>query len=139
MFEQSLLLPAAAVGLSTSGAIARAIDASIGEILDMPFVLAARSRGIPPKRIIVRHALPVALIPVLDVLAVQFGYLLAGTIVAETVFARQGLGRLLLSAVLNKDFPIVQGVVAVNAFFYLAFNFVADILRGVLDPRIRFE
>lgn len=136
---QSLLLPATAVGMSTAGAIARAVDAILSDVLDMPFVLAARSRGFPPKRIILRHALPVAIVPILDIVAVQFGYLLAGTIVVETVFARKGLGRLLLSAVLNKDLPVVQSVVAVNAFFYLAFNIVADVLRGVLDPRIRYE
>jgi peptide/nickel transport system permease protein len=136
---QSLILPALAVGLSTSGAIARAVDAAVSDVMDFPFILAARARGLPRNKIIWQHALPVALAPILDIVSVQFGYLLAGTIVAETVFARQGLGRLLLVAVLNKDLPLVQGVVAVNAFFYIVFSIIADVLRGSVDPRIRFE
>ena len=134
----SLILPAIAVGLSASGAIARAVDAALADVMNMPFILAARARGLRQSKIVWRHALPVALLPILDVLSVQFGYLIAGTIIAETVFARQGLGRLLLAAVVNKDLPVVQGVITINAFFYIAFNLLSDVLRGLIDPRIRF-
>jgi peptide/nickel transport system permease protein len=132
-----LLLPAAAVGLSGAGGIARVVEAGIGDQMDQPFVHLASAKGLRRSRVMVRHALRVGLLPALDAIALQLGYLFGGAVITEAVFARQGIGRLLLLAVLDKDLPLVQGIVILSVVVYTVVNFVADISHALLDPRLR--
>lgn len=133
-----LVLPALVVGLSVAGGIARAVDAGVGDALTQPFMRAVRAKGLMPLAALWKHALRVGLLPVLDVVALQFGFLLGGTMITESLFARQGLGRVMLSAVLNKDLPVVLGVVVLAAAVYGFLNLAADVVRAWLDPRIHF-
>jgi peptide/nickel transport system permease protein len=133
----SLLMPSAVVGLSLSGAVARATDAGIRSALEQPFVLAAKAKGLNRALAVRRHALRVGLLPLLNIIAGQFGFLLSGTIIAESFFARPGLGRLLLSAVLTHDVPVVQALTMLSCAIYITLNMLADILHFVFDPRIR--
>jgi peptide/nickel transport system permease protein len=107
------------------------------EVLDSRFVLAARARGLPERRVLWRHALPNALLPAITVLAIDAGLLIGGIVVAETVFAYPGLGRLLVYAIERHDLPLLQvGMMVVTAIYALA-NFVAELLYAALNPRIR--
>jgi ABC-type dipeptide/oligopeptide/nickel transport system permease component len=132
-----LIMPALVVGLSTSGGIARTVEAGVGEALRQPFMRLARAKGLTRAGATIRHALRVGLLPTLDIVALQFGFLLGGAVVTEAVFARQGLGRLLLFAVLDKDLPVVQGIVVLSAILYTVLNALSDIAKAALDPRIR--
>lgn len=134
----SYVLPTLALGLSRSAFLARVVRRSVRDELSKPYVEGARSLGISGRRLIVGEVLPNALLPTITVAAVQFGYLLGGAIVVEQVFSMPGLGRLLLTAVSQRDFPVVQaGVLFIAAGFSLI-NFCADVLYEVLNPRIRY-
>lgn len=135
----SLVLPALALGLSGSGAIARITSASLREVQTFSFVLVAHAKGLSARRVLNRHTLPVALMPILTVIALQFGFLLGGAVVTESLFARPGLGGLLVDAVLRKDLPIVQGVVLLSALVYSLLSFTTDVVHAWLDPRIALE
>lgn len=132
-----LVLPALVVGLNASAGIARTVEAGVGQVRDELFMLLAKAKGLSEWQAIVRHALRVGLLPTLDIAALQFGFLLGGAVVTEIVFARQGLGRLLLFAVLDKDLPVVQGIVVLSAVVYGLLNLAADIGKASLDPRTR--
>ncbi|TVQ25451.1 MAG: ABC transporter permease [Spirochaetaceae bacterium] len=134
----SYVLPTVALGLSRSAFLARVVRRSVRDELSKPYVEGARSLGISGRRLIVGEVLPNALLPTITIAAVQFGYLLGGAIVVEQVFSMPGLGRLILNAVSQRDFPVVQaGVVFVAAAFSLI-NFFADVLYSLLNPRIRY-
>jgi peptide/nickel transport system permease protein len=132
-----LVLPTGAIGLTISGAIARTVDAGLRSSLEQPYVLAAQAKGLSRLGAVWHHVLPVGLLPLLDVTAAQFGFLLSGTVIAESLFARPGLGRLLLSAVLNQDVPVVQAVTILTCGIFITLNLGADLVHGALDPRIR--
>ncbi len=132
-----LVLPATVLGLTSAGAIARLTRAGLLDVLTERFVTVARSKGLPNTLILARHVWPVALPPVLAILALQFGFLLGGAAVTEVVFARQGLGRLVVDSVMSQDLPVVQGIVILSAAVYSLVNLVADTLHWVLDPRVR--
>jgi len=107
------------------------------EVLDSRYVLAARARGLPERKVLWRHALPNALLPAITVLAIDAGLLIGGIVVVETVFAYPGLGRLLVYAIERHDLPLLQvGMMVVTAIYALA-NFIAELLYAVLNPRIR--
>jgi len=125
------------LGFSSAGAVARVTRGSMVDIMQRPYILVARSRGLPPPAILLRHVFRVALLPVITVIGLQFGFLIGGTVVTETIFARQGLGRLVVDAILRKDLPVVMGTVLLGVIGYLAVNLVADLLSGALDPRVR--
>jgi peptide/nickel transport system permease protein len=133
-----LVLPAITLGLGAAAILARLTRSSMLEVLRQEHVVTARAKGLTEWVVIVRHALKNALIPVVTIFGLQFGQLLAGTFVVETVFARPGLGRLVIDGILNKDLPVVQGVVLVVAVSYVLVNLVVDLLYAVLDPRIRY-
>jgi peptide/nickel transport system permease protein len=135
----ALILPAAVIGFSAAGPIARTIDAGLRGVLRQPFLLVARAKGLTASQTMWRHALRVGLLPTLDVIAIQSGYLLGGAVITENVFARQGVGRLLLSAVLNQDLPVVQAAVILTATVYIVLNLLADTLHSVFDPRIPYQ
>jgi peptide/nickel transport system permease protein len=132
-----LLLPAATIGLNYSAVIARLVRSSLLEVLGNGYIATARAKGLSEWGVTLKHALGNALIPVTTIIGVQLGNLLAGTIIVETVFARRGMGRLAVTAVLDKDYPLIQGVVLVSALGYVLTNLVVDLSYAALDPRIR--
>ncbi len=132
-----LILPATVLGLASAGAIARLTRASLLDVMTEAHVTVARSKGLTGWLVLARHVWPVALPPVLAMIALQFGFLLGGAAVTEAVFARQGLGRLAVEAVLAQDLPVVQGVVLLSAVVYSLVNLAADALHWRLDPRVR--
>ncbi len=136
---ERLVLPAAVLGLGSAAAIARLVRSSLLEILHQDYVRTARAKGLSGSVVTFRHALRNALIPTVTVIGLQIGTLLGGTVVIETIFARQGLGRLAVESILAKDFPVVQGTVLLSAVIYLAINLVVDLSYAVLDPRIRHD
>ncbi len=132
-----LILPALTLGFSLSGSIARLVRVQVVEILRMPFILAAQARGVPLWRIFLIHILRPAAGPVVALIALQFGFLLGGAVVTESVFAREGLGRLTVQAILWRDLPVVRGVALVGALAYLLTSLLADLCHAWLDPRLR--
>ncbi len=132
-----LLLPALVLGWSLAGGLARLARDRLLDVMNQPFIVAARARGIPRWRIVGRHAARVALPTVLTMLALQVGFLLGGTVITETLFARRGLGRVAVQAVIDQDLPVVQGVVLLAAVTYTLANLSADLAHLWLDPRLR--
>jgi len=132
-----LVLPALVLGFALSGSVARLVRARVVEVMAEPFVLAARARGLPSWRVLFVHVLRAALAPALTVVALQFGFLLGGTVVTESVFARRGLGKLAVEAIRWRDLPVVRGVVVFGALAYLLVNLAADLAQAWLDPRLR--
>ena len=135
---ERLVLPALALGLRAAATIARLTRASMLEILNQDYITTARAKGLAGRIVIMRHALKNALIPVVTIVGLQFGNLMAGAVIIETVFARQGVGRLAVDAIRMKDFPMVQGTVLFAATAYVLANLLVDISYAWLDPRIRF-
>jgi peptide/nickel transport system permease protein len=135
----SIILPAIALGLLPAATIARLVRSSMLEVLRQEYMVTARAKGAPEWAVLIRHGLKNALIPTITVIGLQVGALLSGAVLAETVFARQGLGRLTVTAILRKDFPLVQGCVLVAAFCYVFVNLLVDISYAWFDPRVRNE
>ncbi|HEX5505148.1 MAG TPA: nickel ABC transporter permease [Thermomicrobiales bacterium] len=134
---RSLVLPAFTLGIVGASVLARLTRSSMLEVLRHDYVQTARAKGLAERAVIVRHAFRNALIPVITVIGIQFGHLLAGTVIIEAVFARPGVGSLAIRAIQARDFPLVQGIVLFYAALYVLTNLVVDLLYGVLDPRIR--
>ena len=132
-----LVLPTVVLGVALSGSIARMVRARVGEVISEPFVTVARGLGVPNRRVLLTHILRPALAPVITVVALQFGFLMGGAVVTETVFSRRGLGRLALEAVTWRDLPVVQGIVVASALAYVLVNLAADLAHAWLDPRLR--
>ena len=132
-----LVLPAVTLGMIASAIIARLTRSSMLEVLGQDYVRTARAKGLAWWGVVVRHALKNALIPVITIFGLQFGNLLAGAVIVETVFSRPGLGRLIVGGILAKDFPLVQGAVLFVATGYVLINALVDIAYGFVDPRIR--
>ncbi len=133
----TLVLPAVVLGSALAARLTRMIRASAIEVLRRDYVVAARARGVSERRILTRYVLRNALIPVVTVLGMQLAALLAGTIVTEKVFARPGIGTLLLEAIAKRDYALVQGCVIVVALGYVLVNLAVDILYTAIDPRVR--
>ena len=133
----SMILPAVALGLGAAGLIARLVRSSMLEVLRAEYIVTARSKGLREAPVIVGHALRNALIPLVTIIGLQIGNLLSGAVVVETVFARQGIGSMLIKGIIQKDFPLVQGLILFIAVVYIGINIVIDILYGVIDPRVR--
>jgi len=135
----ALILPSIVVGSFAVGDIARLVRSSIVEIRNEDYIRTARAKGLPERRVILRHALRNALIPVVTLIGLQLGLFVGGGVITETVFARQGIGKLLVDAILEKDYPVVQAIIMLVTAAYIAANFVVDLLYAVLDPRIRYS
>ncbi len=133
-----LVLPSVTLGMIASAIIARLTRSSMLEVLGQDYVRTARAKGLAWWGVVVRHALKNALIPVITIFGLQFGNLLAGAVIVETVFSRPGLGRLIVGGILAKDFPLVQGTVLFVATAYVMINVLVDIAYAFVDPRIRF-
>jgi ABC-type dipeptide/oligopeptide/nickel transport system permease component len=132
-----LVLPALTLALGTSGLIARLVRSAVLEVLRMDYVTTARAKGLAERLVISRHVLRNALIPVVTMVGLQFGRLLSGTVIIETVFARQGIGWLTVDAILERDMPLVQGAVLLFAVVYVLSNLAVDLSYALIDPRIR--
>ena len=132
-----LVMPGVTLGMIASAIIARLTRSSMLEVLGQDYVRTARAKGLGCWSVVVRHALRNALIPVMTVFGLQFGNLLAGAVIVETVFSRPGLGRLIVGGILAKDFPLVQGTVLFVAAAYVLINVVVDMAYAFVDPRIR--
>ena len=136
---ERLLMPAIALGLFATAVIARVARSSMLEVLGQEYVRTARAKGLRERAVVVRHALRNALIPIMTMVGLQAGILLSGSVVVETVFSRQGLGRLIVTGILAKDFPLVQGAVLFTAVMYVLLNLVVDVAYIWADPRIYYE
>ena len=134
-----LVLPAISLGAALAAILARMTRATLLEELREPYVYAARARGASRVRAVVRHAFRNSLIPVVTLVGLQFGAVLTGAVITETVFAWPGIGRLLIQSIGFRDYPLVQGCILLIAVTYVAMNLVTDLVYGVLDPRIRYE
>ncbi len=132
-----LVLPAVTLGTFFSGLVARIIRSSLLEVLDQDYIKAARAKGVRQSALVYRHALANALIPVVTVIGLQFGTLLGGAVLTETVFAIPGLGRLTVSAILIRDYQVVQGAILLGVLFVVAINLAVDVAYGFLNPKIR--
>jgi ABC-type dipeptide/oligopeptide/nickel transport system permease component len=134
-----LVLPAITLGANSTAIIARMTRSSMLEVIRLDYIRTARAKGLSEKVVISRHALKNALIPVVTVIGLQTGTLLGGAVLTEIVFAWPGIGRLLVEAILSRDYPVVQGVVLVVATMFIFVNLIVDILYSYLDPRIRYH
>jgi ABC-type dipeptide/oligopeptide/nickel transport system permease component len=134
---QHLILPAVALGAASIGLVARLVRSSMLEVLRQEYMVTARSKGLGALSVHVGHGLRNSLIPVITIVGLQIGNLLAGAVVIETVFARQGIGRLLIGAIQQKDYPLVQGAVLFVTVSYVIVNVFVDWVYAVVDPRIR--
>lgn len=132
----SLVMPAVALALPAAAVIARMTRATLAEVLAQDYVRTARAKGLLERVVTYKHALRNALIPTVTIIGLQFGALIGGAVIVESVFARPGLGRLAVNAILTRDFPVVQAVVLFGAVGYVVINMLVDVLYGVLDPRI---
>lgn len=134
-----LVMPALALGFLSSGSLARLVRSSMLEVLGQDYMKTARAKGLRKTSVILRHALRNALIPVVTILGLSFGELLGGAVLTETIFARLGLGRMYVTAVLNKDFTMVQGATLFIACVYILINIIIDVIYVYVDPRIRYD
>jgi peptide/nickel transport system permease protein/oligopeptide transport system permease protein len=133
-----LVMPALALGAGAAAITAALTRSSMLEVLRMDYMTTARAKGLAGASVVLRHGLANALIPIVTIFGLQAGQLLAGTVIIETVFGRPGIGRLLINAILNKDFPLVQGVVLFVAIVYVFINLIVDVVYAAVDPRIRY-
>ena len=134
-----LVLPAISLGAALAAILARMTRATLLEELREPYVLAARARGASRTRAVLRHAFRNSLIPIVTLLGLQFGAVLTGAVITETVFAWPGIGRLLIQSIGFRDYPLVQGCILLIAVTYVGVNLMTDLVYGALDPRIRYE
>ncbi|HEY2321775.1 MAG TPA: ABC transporter permease, partial [Thermoanaerobaculia bacterium] len=136
---KSLVLPAVTMGLALAAILTRMIRVSVAEELNQLYMTTAIAKGVTRSKAIFRHALKNAMIPVITVLALQFGSLLTGAIITEQIFSWPGLGRLLITSINTRDYPQVQASILVIALTYILVNFISDLLYAVVDPRIKLE
>lgn len=136
---ENLVLPAITVGFASAAYIARLVRSSMLETLRQDYVTTARAKGLNERIVISSHALKNALIPMVTYFGIQLAGLLTGAVVTEQVFSRPGLGRVAITAIGNRDFPLIQGTVLVTAIVYVVVNLVVDLSYAVIDPRIRYE
>jgi peptide/nickel transport system permease protein len=133
----TMALPALTLGTATAAMITRMSRSSMLDVLGREYIRTARAKGLPERRVTFHHALRNALIPVVTVAGVQLGYIVGGIIVVEDVFTLPGVGRLLMDAIFQRDYPVVQGVILLLAGIFMSLNLIVDLLYGVLDPRLR--
>lgn len=134
-----IILPALTLGLRSAAYLARLTRATMLDVLNQDYIRTARSKGIPQWKIVLKHAFPNTLIPVITVIGADFGSYLSGAVLTESIFGWPGIGRLALDAILKRDFPVIQGTVLLMALVFVLINVIVDLLYGVVDPRIRLE
>jgi len=136
---RDLFLPALTLGLPEAAVVARMVRASMLDVLGREYIITARAKGLPQRLVILKHALRNALIPVVTFVGLQMAYLLGGATIVETMFARQGIGRLAVQSIYSRDYPMVQGVVLVTATIYVLINTLTDITYVFVNPKIRLK
>jgi len=136
---QYLILPAATLALYPLARITRLVRSSLVDVLNQDYILAARARGLREAFVVGRHALKNASLPVVTIAALQFGYMLGGAVITETIFGWPGIGHYTVMAIHERDFPVVQAAVVLASGMFIALNLVVDLLYGYLDPRIRYS
>lgn len=136
---KSLVLPSLTMGLALAAILTRMIRTSLADELGQLYVTTAIAKGVARSKAIFRHALKNALIPVITIVALQFGSLLTGAIITEQIFSWPGLGRLLIQSITSRDYPQVQASILVIALTYILVNFISDLMYGIVDPRIKLE
>ncbi|TSB47848.1 ABC transporter permease [Alkalicoccobacillus porphyridii] len=134
-----LVLPALALGISGAGVITRLIRNSMLDVLNNKFVTTLRSKGLSERKIIIKHVLRNAILPTVTVIGILFGEMLAGSVVTETVFSRQGVGTVIIGAINQKDIPVLQGAILLISITYITINLLVDVSYSVIDPRIKRE
>jgi peptide/nickel transport system permease protein len=134
-----LFLPAATLALYPMARIARLVRSSLVDVLNQDYILAARARGLREALVVGKHALKNAALPVVTIVGLQFGYMLGGAVITETIFGWPGIGLFTVTAIHERDFPVVQAAVVLASGMFIALNFLVDLLYGWLDPRIRFS
>jgi ABC-type dipeptide/oligopeptide/nickel transport system permease component len=134
-----LVLPALTLGLLSSATLARLVRSNMLDVLSDDYIRTARAKGLRKNTIVIRHALRNALIPAITIIGLQFGGLISGAVITETIFARIGLGRMYVESILNKDITMIQGLTLVLALIIMVINIVVDLSYAALDPRIRYE
>jgi len=133
-----LILPAVVLGLLNSALIIRFTRASMLDVLGEDYVRTARAKGLPERTVTLKHALRNALIPIVTVIGLTTALMIGGAVVTETVFGLPGVGNLVVSAVLRRDYPVIQGALLVIAAIYVLINFAIDLLYAVVDPRVKY-
>jgi peptide/nickel transport system permease protein len=136
---ERLIMPAVVLGLNPAASIARLVRNSMLDTLNEEYVRTAHAKGLSAAAVVVRHVLRNGSLPVLAFIGVQLGWLLAGAVITESVFSRQGIGRLIVSAIQTKDFPVVQGAVLFTSLMYVLLNLIVDLCYPLLDPRLRHQ
>jgi peptide/nickel transport system permease protein/oligopeptide transport system permease protein len=134
-----LVLPAITLGTGTAAILARMTRSAMLEVLSQDYIRTARAKGLAGRVVVFKHALRNALIPVVTITGLQFGGLLEGAVITETVFAWPGIGQLLVGSILARDYPVVQGAVLLIAVAFILINLIVDLLYGAIDPRIRYD
>ena len=134
---QHLVMPALTLALPLVGVLTRLVRSGLLEVLHEDYVRTARAKGLAPRSVVTRHALMNMLIPVITLIGLQLGHLLGGAVIVETVFAWPGVGRLLVEAISNRDYPLVQAAILLVTIGFITINFLVDLSYGYLDPRVR--
>ena len=135
----SMFLPALTVALGLVPILVRSLRASLLEVFEADYITTARSKGLPERRVLIRHGLRNAIISTISVLAVSIGFLVGGTLIIEQVYALPGIGQLMINSILARDFPVVQAVALVFAVMVVLVYLISDIVHAALDPRVRFD
>ena len=135
----SLVLPALCLGTAMAALLSRMVRAALLDVLNDDYIRAARARGLSTGSVILKHALPNAALPVITVIGMQFGALLAGAVITETIFSWPGIGQLTIDAIQKRDYPVVQACILVISFTYVLVNLITDLAYAFLDPRVRLE
>jgi peptide/nickel transport system permease protein len=133
-----LVLPTITLATALAAILIRMVRSSMVNELDRPYVITARAKGLSRKRVTYLHAMKNGLMPVVTILGLQFGGLLAGAIITETIFSWQGIGRLMIQAIQSRDYPLIQSCILAISVTYIVINFVTDLVYSVLDPRVRY-
>jgi len=136
---RAMFLPALTVAIAISPILIRSLRASLLSVLESDYITTARAKGLPERRVLIRHAMRNAVISTVAVLGVNIGYLVGGTLVIEQVFALPGVGQLMINSIFQRDFPVVQGVTLVFAILVVLVYLITDVVHSLLDPRVRFE
>jgi peptide/nickel transport system permease protein len=136
---RAMFLPSLTVAIALSPVVIRSLRASMLNVLGADYITTARSKGVPGRRLFVRHVLRNAIIPAVTVLGINIGFLIGGTLIVENVFALPGIGSLMIQSIFNRDFPVVQGVTLVFGVLVVLVNLLTDVAYASLDPRVRFD
>ncbi|MGG1674779.1 ABC transporter permease [Neobacillus sp. NRS-1170] len=134
---KTIVLPSLSLGFVGAGLIIRMVRTSMLEVINEPFIVTLRAKGLSERAVMYRHALRNALIPAITIIGLNIGELMAGTVVIETVFSRQGIGRIVADAIMAKDLPVIQGVVFFSAIVFVIINLLVDLSYSIIDPRVR--